>query len=196
MNRDPSPSFPALENLITLHRIFRWNTSGFSTEPFHAEGSPGRNHGKVYLADFQLDIQIEETMASIFTRIINRELPGEIVYEDDHALAFLDINPKSEGHTLVVPKFPVASFDALPADVLAPLMLAVQKVARAVTRAMNTPHYNLSLNNGGPAGQVVFHVHFHIIPRHEGVRTARPPLRLSNQRMTEIGKAIREAVEP
>ena len=133
-------------------------------------------------------------MASIFTRIINRELPGEIVYEDDHALAFLDINPKSEGHTLVVPKYEVANFDALPPDVLATLMLAVQKVARAVTRAMNTPHYNLSLNNGGPAGQVVFHVHFHIIPRHEGVRTARPPLSLSHERMSEIGQAIRAEI--
>ena len=133
-------------------------------------------------------------MASIFTRIINRELPGEIVYEDDHTLAFLDINPKSEGHTLVVPKYEVANFDALPPDVLATLMLAVQKVARAVTRAMNTPHYNLSLNNGGPAGQVVFHVHFHIIPRHESVRTARPPLSLSHERMSEIGQVIRAEI--
>lgn len=134
-------------------------------------------------------------MASIFTRIINREVPGEIVYEDDHALAFLDINPKSEGHTLVVPKLEVAAFDALPPHALAPLMTAVQKVARAVTRAMNTPHYNLSLNNGAPAGQVVFHVHFHIIPRHEGLRTARPPLTLSAGRMAEIGAAIRAAME-
>ena len=133
-------------------------------------------------------------MASIFTKIINRELPGEIVYEDDHAIAFLDINPKSEGHTLVVPKFEMASFDALPPDVLAPLMLAVQKVARAVTRAMNTPHYNLSLNNGAPAGQLVFHVHFHIIPRHQGFGTSRPPLSLSSERLAAIGKAIRERI--
>ena len=135
-------------------------------------------------------------MASIFTKIIRGEMPSERVYETESELAFLDINPLSEGHTLVVPKREVPNFDGLPSEDLASLTATLQTVTRGVIRAMGTPHYNLSLNNGGPAGQVVFHVHFHIIPRHEGVRTARPPLRLSNERMTEIGKAIREAVEP
>lgn len=134
-------------------------------------------------------------MATIFTQIINRSIPGEIVYEDDHAVAFLDINPKSEGHTLVVPKIEVASFDDLPPEVLGSLIQAAQKVARGVTRGMGTPHYNLILNNGAPAGQVVFHVHFHIIPRFEGVARTPHPLRLSRERMAEIGAAIRRAME-
>ena len=133
-------------------------------------------------------------MASIFTKIIAREIPGEIVYEDDHAIAFLDIAPKSEGHTLVVPKVEVASFGDLPADVLPPLMAAIQKVARGVAQAMGTPHYNVTLNNGPPAGQVVFHVHFHIMPRWEGQPLARPPLSLPKERMAEIGAAIRTAI--
>jgi histidine triad (HIT) family protein len=133
-------------------------------------------------------------MASTFTRIINRELPGEIVYEDEHAVAFLDLHPKAEGHTLVVPRQEVASFDDLPPEALTHLVAAVQKVARAVTRAMGTPHYNLSLNNGAPAGQVIFHVHFHIIPRREGVPLARPPLSPGNERLAQIGSAIRGAL--
>jgi histidine triad (HIT) family protein len=132
-------------------------------------------------------------MASIFTRIINREIPGEIVYEDAHSIAFLDVNPSAEGHTLVVPKEEVAAFDALSAASLTHLMHAVQRVSRAVTRAMGTPHYNLALNNGAPAGQVVFHVHFHIIPRGEGIARGRP-LRLSAERMQQIAAAIRDAV--
>ncbi len=133
-------------------------------------------------------------MASIFTRIINREIPGEIVYEDAHSVAFLDVNPKAEGHTLVVPKEEVAAFDALSEASLTHLMHAVQKVTRAVTRATGTPHYNLTLNNGGPAGQVVFHVHFHIIPRGAGIARGRP-LSVSPERMRQIGAAIREALE-
>lgn len=133
-------------------------------------------------------------MASIFTKIITRELPAEIVYEDDHALAFLDINPKAEGHTLVVPKVEVASFDDLPPEALTGLMASVQTVARGIVKAMGTPHYNLDLNNGGPAGQVVFHVHFHIIPRTAGVPLARPPLSLPSERLQAIGTSIREAI--
>jgi len=133
-------------------------------------------------------------MASIFTHIIQRELPAHVVYEDEHTLAFLDINPKSEGHTLVVPKHEVAAFHDLPPEVATHLMGALRTVAGAVTRAMGTPHYNLSLNNGAPAGQVVFHVHFHIIPRRAGQSLARPALSLPSARMEEIAAAIRAAV--
>lgn len=134
-------------------------------------------------------------MASTFSKIIQREIPAEIVHEDEHTIAFLDINPKAEGHTLVVPKMEVATFDALPAEALNPLMNAVQVVARGIMAALDTPHYNLDLNNGAPAGQVVFHMHFHIIPRHAGVPIARPPLSLSGERMKEIAAKIREAIQ-
>jgi histidine triad (HIT) family protein len=131
-------------------------------------------------------------MPSTFTRIIRRELPGEIVYETEREIAFLDIFPASEGHTLVAPKREVAAFDALTADEAASLMLAVRRVAKALTRAMGTPHYNVMINTGAPAGQVVFHVHVHVIPRWEGLprqKRALPP-----ERLREIAARIRAAL--
>ncbi|HEX9842211.1 MAG TPA: HIT family protein [bacterium] len=133
-------------------------------------------------------------MPSTFTRIIRRELPAHVVYEDAHAIAFLDLHPKAEGHTLVVPRHEVASFHELPPEDAAHLARALRTVAGAVSRAMGTPHYNLALNNGAPAGQVIFHVHFHIIPRHEGVPRSRMPLSLSAARMDAIAAVIRAAV--
>lgn len=134
-------------------------------------------------------------MPSIFTRIIRGEMPAEKVYETDTELAFLDINPKSEGHTLVVPKLEVANFEALPLPALHGLATTVQRVAQGVTRAMGTPHYNLFLNNGAPAGQVVFHVHFHIIPRYQGGPPTRARGAYAPGEMESVGAAIREAIQ-
>jgi histidine triad (HIT) family protein len=133
-------------------------------------------------------------MASIFTRILRRELPAYIVYEDEHAVAFLDAHPKAEGHTLVVPRQEVAAFHELPPEAAAQLGRALRTVARAVTRAMGTPDYNLALNNGAAAGQVVYHVHFHIIPRQPGQGYPRGLLSLPEARMEAIAAAIRAAV--
>ena len=132
-------------------------------------------------------------MASIFTRIVQRTAPAEIVYETDKAIAFLDIFPASDGHTLVVPKREVSNFEDLPAEDLTALILAVQDIARGVTRAMGTPHYRLGLNNGSEAGQVVFHVHFHVIPRFPGTVMRKAPLPPAKGR--EIGAKIRAALE-
>ena len=106
-------------------------------------------------------------MASIFTQIIRGEIPAERVHETENELAFLDINPKSAGHTLIVPKTEVATFHELPPVEAQSLMLTLQTVARGIAQAMDTPHYNVTLNNGTAAGQIVFHVHFHIIPRYD-----------------------------
>jgi len=133
-------------------------------------------------------------MASIFTRIINGELPGEIVYETAGEVALLDINPLSDGHTLVVPKLEVANFDELPPAHLHGLMATAQHVVRGVTRAMGTPHYNLILNNGPAAGQVVFHVHLHIVPRYPGVRRDAPRSRLGEADRVRFGARIRQAL--
>lgn len=134
-------------------------------------------------------------MASIFTRIMRHELPAHIVYEDAHAVAFLDINPKSEGHTLVVPREEVATFHELSPEAAAQLAVALRRVAGAVSRAVGTPHYNLTLNNGTAAGQVVFHVHFHILPRQPGQHLSRTPLNLPSARMEAIAAAIRAEAE-
>lgn len=115
-------------------------------------------------------------MASVFTRIIRRESPAEIVYETDRVIAFLDIFPATDGHTLVVPKREVSDFQDLPAEDAAALMLALQRVVRGVTKGMGTPHYNLRLNNGPAAGQIVFHIHFHIMPRWPGVLHQKAPI--------------------
>jgi histidine triad (HIT) family protein len=131
-------------------------------------------------------------MASLFTQIIRRELPGEIVYETDQDIAFLDLYPACDGHTLVAPKREVANFGELTHAETASLIHAVQTVARGVTRAMGTPHFNLQLNNGAPAGQLVFHVHFHVIPRWEGV--PKQKRMLPPERMREIGALVRRAV--
>ncbi len=133
-------------------------------------------------------------MPSIFSKIIRGELPAEKVYETASELAFLDINPKSEGHTLVVPKLEVADFGALPLPELASLIGAVQLVTRGVTRAMGTPHYNLFLNNGAPAGQVIFHVHFHIVPRHQGGGRPGLPGGYEAGRIEDVGEKIRAAI--
>ena len=134
-------------------------------------------------------------MASLFTRIIRQELPAERVYETESELAFLDINPKSEGHTLVVPKLEVADFDAMPPAELQSLALTLQHVTKGVLRAMETPHYNLSLNNGAPAGQLVFHVHFHIIPRYPDGRRVPAGRGYPEGRMAEVAEHIRRALQ-
>ncbi len=105
---------------------------------------------------------------SIFTRIVRREIPAHIVFEDDAVIAFLDINPLAEGHTLVVPKRETERIDALPPDDLAALGRALGIVARRVMAAVGCAGYNVLQNNGSVSGQEVPHVHFHIIPRAAG----------------------------
>ena len=133
-------------------------------------------------------------MASIFTRIINRELPAEILYETAHTIAILDIAPEEEGHALVVPKEEVADYHRLSAEHVTDLALSIQRVAEAVGQAMETSHYNLMLNNGTAAGQIVFHAHFHVIPKHaDAPRRGRGPY--PEGRMAEVATRIRQALE-
>jgi histidine triad (HIT) family protein len=102
---------------------------------------------------------------TIFSRIIRGEIPCHKVYEDEHTLAFLDIGPLSQGHTLVVPKEPAATLDKLSDDSAAAVGRILPRLARAVMRATGATAYNILQNNGADAHQAVFHVHFHIIPR-------------------------------
>lgn len=101
----------------------------------------------------------------LFCKIVSAEIPSARVYEDEDVVAFLDIKPVNPGHTLVVPKKHSAAFhDADPAT-LERLIVAMQKIANAVTNATETQGFNIEQNNGEVAGQVVPHLHFHIIPR-------------------------------
>ena len=111
---------------------------------------------------------------NIFAKILRGEAPAAKVFEDDHVLAFMDVFPQGRGHTLVIPKHSSARnlMDEAP-EVLAPLILGVQRVTRAVRAALNPDGIVVTQFNGAPAGQTIFHLHFHIIPRWEGVPVGR-----------------------
>jgi histidine triad (HIT) family protein len=112
--------------------------------------------------------------ANIFGKIIRGEIPAVKVYEDDAILAFMDVFPQARGHTLVISKTSRARnlLDAEP-EVLETLILAVQKVTRAVRTALQPDGIVVTQFNGAQAGQTIFHLHFHIIPRWEGVAVGR-----------------------
>ena len=106
---------------------------------------------------------------NIFAKILRDEAPAFKVYEDDFSLAFMDVMPQVAGHTLVIPKDPTEDiFDADPV-ILGHTMATVQKVGVAVKRAFDVPGIMLAQLNGKAAGQTVFHLHFHILPRAGGV---------------------------
>ena len=107
--------------------------------------------------------------SNIFARILRGELPCHKVYENDHALAFLDLFPQTPGHTLVIPKAEATNILDFPPDLFGPYMSAVQNVARAVHVGLGADGLSILQFNGTAGGQTVFHLHFHIIPRHAGV---------------------------
>lgn len=109
---------------------------------------------------------------NIFAKIIRGEAPCFKVYEDQHTLAFMDIMPQAEGHTLVIPKEPAENIFDLSPDGAAALLKSTQKVAAAVKSVTGAPGVMLAQLNGAAAGQTVFHIHFHIIPRSAGIDLA------------------------
>src|SRR5690349_21811671 len=103
---------------------------------------------------------------TIFTKILRGDIPCHKVYEDDHVLSFLDINPIARGHTLVIPKEPAETVDKLSDDAAAAIGRVLPRISRAVLAATGATQFNILQNNGPDAHQAVFHVHFHIIPKH------------------------------
>ncbi len=103
---------------------------------------------------------------NIFAKILRGEMPSVKVYEDETVLAFMDVFPQSEGHTLIIPKEVQArNFLDMPTENVGAYMERVQKVARAVEKALRPDGVVVTQFNGAPAGQTVFHLHFHVIPR-------------------------------
>ncbi len=102
---------------------------------------------------------------TIFTKIIRGEIPCHKVYEDEHVLAFLDINPLSKGHTLVIPKEAAPTLDQLSDEAAAAVGRVLPRICRAVKEVTGVTAYNVLENNEPMAHQAVFHVHFHIIPK-------------------------------
>ncbi len=103
---------------------------------------------------------------TLFTRIIEGEIPCYKLYENEYVFAFLDINPLSKGHTLLVPKEPAPSIDQLSSESAAAIGKALPILSRAIKEAMGAVAYNIIQNNGREAGMTVPHVHFHIIPKY------------------------------
>ncbi len=106
---------------------------------------------------------------NIFAKILRGEAPAIKVYENEHTLAFMDIMPQVEGHTLVIPKAPAVDLHDLEPDMLAETIRTTQLVAAAVKSAFDAPGIMLAQLSGAAAGQTVFHIHFHILPRHDGI---------------------------
>ncbi len=105
---------------------------------------------------------------NIFARILRGEQPAFTVYENEHSLAFLDVMPQADGHTLVLPKFPATDLFDLDPDAARELIVAVQHVARGVRVAFEPDGIRLMQLNGTAAGQSVFHIHMHIVPVYAG----------------------------
>jgi histidine triad (HIT) family protein len=105
-------------------------------------------------------------MPTIFAKIINREIPAHIVYEDDLVIAFLDISQATKGHTLVVSKELSKDIFELKPETASHLFMVTQKLSVAIQKAFNVSGLNILSNNGETAGQSVFHFHIHLIPRY------------------------------
>ena len=134
---------------------------------------------------------------SIFSMIIAGEIPCHKVYEDDLVFAFLDINPSSPGHTLVVPKEETRTLDKLSDESSEALGRVLPRISRAILRATGTEEFNIIQNNGPNAFQSVFHVHFHIIPKMNDGRGLTFPFKsspLDHEEAERLATSIREAL--
>ena len=107
-------------------------------------------------------------MDNLFLKIIAREIPAEIVYEDEHTVAFLDIKPNNIGHTLVVPRVYFRNIFDVDKDVLGHMITTAQKIAHAQKEGLGAGGVNIVINNEAPASQEIFHIHIHVIPRFVG----------------------------
>lgn len=132
---------------------------------------------------------------NIFAKILRGEIPSTRIYEDDETLAFMDIMPRADGHLLVIPKTPCRNvLDATP-DQLAAVMATVQKLARAAKAAFDADGVTIQQFNEAAGGQEVFHLHFHVLPRFEGV-SMRPPGNMGDfDLIAEHAEKIRAALD-
>ena len=104
----------------------------------------------------------------LFCQIIKKEIPAEIVYEDDEVMVFLDINPVNLGHSLVVPKKHCQDLLNASEETLIKVMSVAQKIGQALIKSLGAEGFSLGVNNGRAAGQIVDHLHLHVIPRFSG----------------------------
>jgi histidine triad (HIT) family protein len=134
---------------------------------------------------------------TVFGKILSGAIPCHKVYEDERVFAFLDVNPLSAGHTLVVPKEPAKTLDALSDESAAALGRALPRICRAVIAVTGVTEYNVLENNGARAHQAVEHVHFHIIPKPgsaEGLGIGWPARALDQKAGAELAAKLRAAL--
>lgn len=130
----------------------------------------------------------------IFCKIVSGEIPSVKVFENDRVLAFLDIGPISDGHMLVIPKQHCSRLDQAPPEMVSDVARELPMLATAVQKAVNAEGYNVLCNNGTAAGQVVDHMHFHIIPRleNDGVFNRWPSYQYAHGKADKIAEKIKE----
>ncbi len=116
---------------------------------------------------------------TIFTKIIDGEIPATIVYEDDVVVAFLDNNPVHPGHTLVVPREPVVNMFDADSATIAHMATVAQRIACALNDVVDADGVNLHMNNGEAAGQEVFHAHMHVVPRYTDDNSYQKPKKIT-----------------
>jgi histidine triad (HIT) family protein len=139
-------------------------------------------------------------MSCLFCKIVEGTVPSYKVYEDEHTVAFLDINPVADGHVLLIPRKHTMYIEELPEETSEALMKTLIKIAPPIQRAMNAKDSNIGINNGPNAGQIIPHVHIHIIPRptkagallFSSVARFKPR---SSEYYTEIAEKIRREIE-
>ena len=131
---------------------------------------------------------------NVFAKILRGEIPAHKVYEDDIALAMMDIMPRAEGHTLVIPKQPARGLIDVDPENLAQLIKRVQHVAKAVKTAFGAEGLTLQQFNESAGGQVIFHLHFHILPRWAGVALRPPGAMADNDRLKAQAEQIKAAL--
>jgi histidine triad (HIT) family protein len=129
---------------------------------------------------------------NIFAKILRGEMPCHKVYEDDKAFAFLDIMPRAPGHTLVIPKSPARNILDVDPEDLAHVMKVAQKVAKAAISVFNADGVTIQQFNEPAGGQVVFHLHVHVIPRKDGV-PMKPPATFKEESAVLSDQALRLA---
>jgi histidine triad (HIT) family protein len=132
---------------------------------------------------------------NVFAKILRGELPAHKLYEDDDTFAFMDIMPRGPGHCLVIPKKPSRNILDVDADSLAAVMRTVQKIAIAAKKGMGADGVTIQQFSEPAGGQIVFHLHFHIIPRFDGVALKPPTSRMEdNDVLAANAEKIRAAL--
>ena len=128
---------------------------------------------------------------NIFAKLLRGEIPSQRIYEDDATLAFMDIMPRADGHCLVIPKTPCRNLLDASADQLAAVIATTQKVANAAKAALGATGVTIQQFNETDGGQEVFHLHVHILPRHEGVALRAPGQMGDMEAIAAIAEQIR-----